>query len=433
MERALGPQIEHLLRELAPQVLGTLVRRFHDFAAGEDAVQEALLAAAMQWPSEGVPENPRGWLIQVASRRMTDCLRSEAARRRRESEAALEAGHLAPAVDAEPETDQDDALTLFFMCCHPSLTPSSAIALTLRAVGGLTTAEIARAFLVPEATMAQRISRAKASIRASGVPFRLPSSQERTQRLRAVLHVLYLIFNEGYTSSAGSHLQRLELSREAIRLARSIHALLPDDAEVAGLLALMLLTDARRAARTNAQGELIPLAQQDRTLWDRDEIAEGVALISAALPKGAVGQYQLQAAIAAVHDEAARAEETDWPQILALYELLKRMSDNPMVALNHAVAAAMVHGPSNGLELLRPLDSDARLAGHHRLDAVRAHLLEMAGDLQGAIAHYRIAATRTTSMPEQNYLMVQAARLSDNIASQDGTSALTPIPRVQYV
>jgi predicted RNA polymerase sigma factor len=301
------------------------------------------------------------------------------------------------------------------MCCHPFLTPSSAIALTLRAVGGLTTAEIGNAFLVPEATMAQRISRAKHSIKASGVPFRLPTSQERAQRLRAVLHVLYLIFNEGYTSSVGPQLQRLELSREAIRLTRSVRALLPEDGEVAGLLALMLLTDARRPARTGPDGELIPLTKQDRTLWDRKEISEGIALITAALSNGSVGAYQLQAAIAAVHDEAARAEDTDWPQILALYELLKRMSDNPMVMLNHAIAAAMVHGPSNGLELLRVLDSDARLAGHHRLDAVRAHLLEMAGDDKAAITHYRIAAGRTTSTPERNYLMTQAARLSESL------------------
>jgi predicted RNA polymerase sigma factor len=331
------------------------------------------------------------------------------------------------AADLAPETDQDDTLTLFFMCCHSSLTASSAIALTLRAVGGLTTAEIARAFLVPEATMAQRISRAKQAIKASGVPFQLPGSEERGQRLRAVLHVLYLIFNEGYTSSAGPQVQRVELSREAIRLARSVHALLPDDAEVAGLLALMLLTDARRAARASAEGELIPLAQQDRTLWDRDQIAEGVALISAALPKGAVGPYQLQAAIAAVHDEVTKADDTDWPQILALYELLKRMSENPMVALNHAIAAAMVHGASKGLRLLTALDSDARLAGHHRLAAVRAHLLEMAGDHHGAIAHYRIAATRTANIPERNYLMAQAARLTEITATQDG-GALTPRP-----
>lgn len=419
-----------LLRELAPQILGAVVRRFHDFAASEDAVQEALLAATMQWPKEGVPDNPRGWLIQVATRRTLDYFRIEEARRRREGEIASEPGGIVGAADVVPESEQDDTLTLFFMCCHPSLTLSSAIALTLRAVGGLTTAEIAHAFLVPEATMAQRISRAKQTIKASGVPFQLPSSREQARKLRAVLHVLYLIFNEGYTSSAGPQLQRLELSREAIRLARFVHAQLPDDAEVAGLLALMLLTDARRAARTNAEGGLIPLAQQDRMLWDRDQIAEGVALISAALPKGAVGPYQLQAAIAAVHDEAARAEDTDWPQILALYDLLKRMADNPMVTLNHAIAVAMVQGPSKGLELVKALDSDSRLAGHHRLEAVRGHLLELAGDLQGAIAHYRIAATRTTSIPEQNYLMARAARLSENVEGQDGTSEPGPLPRV---
>jgi RNA polymerase sigma factor (sigma-70 family) len=406
--------LEELLRQLAPQALGAVTRRFHDFAAAEDAVQEALLAAAIQWPREGVPDNPRGWLIQVASRRMMDYLRSEEARRRREAEVALETAQLTASTDIEPEVDRDDALTLFFMCCHPSLTPSSAIALTLRAVGGLTTAEIANAFLVPEATMAQRISRAKASIKASGVPFQLPTNQEQAQRIRAVLHVLYLIFNEGYTSSAGPHLQRPELSREAIRLTRCVHTLLPDDAEVAGLLALMLLTDARRAARTGQDGELIPLTKQDRALWDRAEISEGITLLTAALSKGSIGAYQLQAAIAAVHDEAARAEETDWPQILALYELLKRMSDNPMVILNHAIAAAMVHGPSKGLELLKALDSDPRIASHHRLDAVRAHLLEMAGDPRAAITHYRLAASRTTSIPEQNYLITQAARLSES-------------------
>ena len=411
--------IEHLLRELAPQVVGAVTRRFHDFAAAEDAVQEALLAAALQWPQEGVPDNPRGWLIQVAVRRMTDYLRSEEARRRRETAVAEEAHQLAEAVDAENDSDQDDTLTLLFMCCHPALTPPSAIALTLRAVGGLTTAEIAKAFLVPEATMAQRISRAKASIKASGVPFRLPTSEERAQRLRAVLHVLYLIFNEGYTSSGGPALQRLELSREGIRLARSLHTLLPDDAEVAGLLALMLLTDARRAARADPDGELIPLTKQDRTLWDKTEIPEGIALLTTALSKGSIGVYQLQAAVAAVHDEAARAEDTDWPQILALYELLKRMSDNPMVMLNHAIAAAMVHGPSKGLELLRALDSDTRIASHHRLDAVRAHLLEMAGDHQAAITHYRLAAVRTTSIPERNYLMTQAARLSQGTTRPD--------------
>lgn len=405
---------EHLLRELAPQVLGAVVRRFRDFAAAEDAVQEALVAAALQWPREGVPDNPRGWLIQVASRRMTDHLRSELARRRRETAAAMQVDRVVPPAPLEDEPEGDDTLILLFMCCHSALTPPSAIALTLRAVGGLTTAEIANAFLVPEATMAQRISRAKQSIKASGVPFRLPTSQERSQRLRAVLHVLYLIFNEGYTASAGPHLQRPELSSEAIRLTRTVHALLPDDAEVAGLLALMLLTDARRAARSGPDGELIPLTRQDRALWDREEISAGIALLTATLPKGSIGAYQIQAAIAAVHDEAARAEDTDWPQILALYDLLRRVADNPVVMLNHAVAAAMVHGPSAGLKLLDAIDADGGLKGHYRLDAVRAHLLELAGDHQAAMAHYRQAAGRTTSVPERNYLLTQAARLRES-------------------
>ena len=412
--RPLDTSSEHLLRDLAPQVLGAIIRRFRDFADAEDAFQEALLAAAIQWPREGLPDNPRAWLIQVASRRITDHLRSELARRRRETAAFVELENLAASADKPIEPDQDDTLILLFMCCHPALTSSSAIALTLRAVGGLTTAEIANAFLVPEATMAQRISRAKQSIKASGVPFSLPTNSEKAQRLRAVLHVLYLIFNEGYTSSAGPHLQRTELSAEAIRLTRAVHKLLPDDAEVAGLLALMLLTDARRVARTGPDGELIPLTKQDRARWDASEIAEGVALLTAALSKGSVGAYQLQAAIAAVHDEAPRAEDTDWPQILALYDLLKRMSDNPMVMLNHAIATAMVHGPSVGLELLDALDADGRLAGHHRMDAVRAHLLELAGDQAGAIEHYQAAAARTTSLPERNYLITQAARLREN-------------------
>ncbi|MBI2690294.1 MAG: sigma-70 family RNA polymerase sigma factor [Acidobacteria bacterium] len=392
--------IEQVLRELTPQVLGSVVRRYRDFAAAEDAVQEALLAAATQWPCEGWPENPRAWLTQVAFRRMADHIRSESARRKRESEAAI---------DATPQ--EDDALTLLFLCCHPALTPSSAIALTLRAVGGLTTAEIAQAFLVPEATMAQRISRAKQSIKDSGIPFQMPDGEKREQRLRSVLHVLYLMFNEGYTSSGGAALYRNDLSREAIRLARMVHALQPKHTEAAGLLALMLLTDARQTARTGAEGELIPLGEQDRSSWDKEKIAEGVALISAALPKGAVGPYQLQAAIAAVHDEAARAEETDWPQILALYELLKRMSGNPMVALNHAVAAAMVHGAGRGLELLGALQSDARMKNHYRLDAVRGHLLELAGETEEAVRCYRAAAGKTGSLPEREYLLMKAARL----------------------
>lgn len=405
---------EDLLRELAPQVLGSVIRRFHDFASAEDAVQEALIAAFMRWPQEGVPENPRGRLIQVASRRMIDQVRSEISRRRRETEVAEDADAVVPAfADVEHDMNQDDTLTLLFMCCHPALTSSSAIALTLRAVGGLTTTEIAHAFLVPEATMAQRISRAKQTVKTSGVPFQLPTQREQVQRLPSVLHVLYLIFNEGYTSTGGPQLQRLELSHEAIRLTRSMLKVLPENGEVMGLLALMLLTDARRAARTGPDGELIPLNDQDRSLWDREEIAEGVALVSAALSKGFVGEYQLQAAIAAVHDEAPNVQKTDWPQILALYEVLKRISDNPMVTLNHAVAAAMVHGPARGLELLTALESDARLANHHRLDAVRAHLLEMSGDHEAAIKHYRIAASRTTSIPERNYLLTQAARLEE--------------------
>ncbi len=408
----LDSHTEHLLRELAPQVLGVVIRRFHDFANAEDAVQEALIAAASQWPEDGVPDNPRAWLIQVALRRMTDHLRSELARRRRETAMANELDYLAPPAEIDSLVEQDDTLILLFMCCHPALSRPSAIALTLRAVGGLTTAEIASAFLVPETTMAQRISRAKQSIKSSGTPFRLPTDQERTERLGAVLHVLYLIFNEGYVASAGAQAQRLELSGEAIRLTRALHHLLPNDGEVGGLLALMLLTNARRKARTGANEELIPLDKQDRALWDQGEISEGLALITAALAKGSISAYQLQAAIAAVHSEAAKAEDTDWPQILALYELLKHMSNNPMVMLNHAIATAMVRGPSEGLRLLTILDEDGRLTGHYRLDAVRAYLLEMAGDNPGAIAHYRLAAERTSSLPERNYLMTQIARLS---------------------
>jgi RNA polymerase sigma factor (sigma-70 family) len=407
--------VERLLRELAPQVLGAVARRHGDFAAAEDAVQEALIAAAVQWPAGGVPANPRGWLYHVALRRLTDHLRSEMARRRREDAVATEVWAewaFVPPPDAEVGVERDDTLVLLFMCCHPSLTPASAIALTLRAVGGLTTAEIAAAFLVPEATMAQRISRAKQSIRASGIPFALPGPAERAGRLASVLHVLYLVFNEGYTASAGAALHRADLSDEAIRLARALHALLPDEGEVAGLLALMLLTDARRAARAGPGGELVPLDEQDRTLWDRAMIEEGIALVPAALSRGAPGPYGLQAAVAALHDEAPRAADTDWPQVLALYGVLERMSDNPMVSLNRAVAAAMVHGPAAGLEIIDRLGADARLRGTHRLDAVRGHLHEMAGDPERALAHYRAAAARTASTPERDYLTLKAARLA---------------------
>jgi RNA polymerase sigma factor (sigma-70 family) len=410
----LALEIEDLLRQLTPQVLGALVRRYGYFDIAEDALQEALLAAAWRWPDQGVPENPYGWLFTVASRRMTDQWRSDLARQRREMAAvalAPSAELVAPAADEVGTPDQDDTLILLFMCCHPALSPTSQLALTLRAVGGLTTTQIARAFFVPEATMGQRISRAKQRIKSSGIPFQMPPERERADRLQVVLHVLYLIFNEGYTSTSGPDLHTPELTIEAIRLTRGVHRLLPDDGEVAGLLALMLLTDARRPARTRPDGALVPLAEQDRTLWNQESIQEGVALITRTLSQAPIGPYQLQAAIAAVHDEATHAEETDWPQIVALYELLARISPNPMVTLNHAVAVAMVRGPRSGLELLATLDADEQLAEHHRLDAVRAHLLEMAGDTEAALASYQTAARRTTSLPERRYLEDRAARL----------------------
>lgn len=410
-----GPaEIEHLLRELAPQVLGALVRHYGHFDLCEDAVQEALLAAALQWPEEGVPDSARGWLIRVASRRLMDQLRSESARRKREESAANLAGPdelVAASPDTDRPDDSDDTLTLLFLCCHPSLSPASQIALTLRAVGGLTTAQIAHAFLVPEATMAQRISRAKRSIKNAGSSFEMPPEEERDERLGAVLHILYLIFNEGYTASSGSELHRAELTTEAIRLARAVHRLLPDDGEVAGLLALMLLTDARRAARTAADGSLVPLADQDRSLWNTEAIVEGEAMVTDALSRTRLGPYQIQAAIAAIHATAAKAEDTDWPQIVVLYRVLERVSDNPMVRLNHAVAVAMAGGPKEGLALLESLESDGRVSGHHRLNAVRAHLLEMAGDTEAAKADYLLAARRTTSTPEQRYLQERASRL----------------------
>ncbi|HEX6166022.1 MAG TPA: sigma-70 family RNA polymerase sigma factor [Acidimicrobiales bacterium] len=456
--------VEDLMRRLAPQVLGALVRRYGHFDACEDAVQEALLAAATRWPAEGLPRNPRGWLTTVASRRLIDRLRSDEARRRREDADAartptdswsapgpgdrrgagsgdtdvdigevIGSGHAGsggrsngtadtggrssrPAVAdtaAGDPAERDDTLALLFMCCHPALSPPSQLALTLRAVGGLTTAEIARAFLVPEATMAQRISRAKQRIRAAGARFGLPAGDERDARLRVVLHVLYLMFNEGYVATAGPDLQRADLTRDAVRLAREVHRLVPDDGDAAGLLALMVLTEARRPARTGPDGGLVALADQDRSLWDRAAIAEGVALISSTLATTTrLGPYQLQAAIAAVHDEAARADDTDWPQIKALYGLLERVSPNPVVTLNRAVAVAMVDGPRAGLDLVATLEADDRVAGHHRLGAVRAHLLEMAGEHDEARAGYREAARLTTSLPEQRYLLARAARLT---------------------
>jgi RNA polymerase sigma factor (sigma-70 family) len=400
-----APDLDSLLRTLAPQVLSVLVRRYGGFDTCEDAVQEALITAATQWPADGLPDNPRAWLITVAARRRTELWRNETARRRREENVVA----LTPP-DQEPASGVDDTLTLFLLCCHPALTPVSQVALTLRAVGGLTTTEIAHAFLVPESTIGQRISRAKKAIKDAG--FHLPPPAERAERLDAVLHVLYLIFNEGYTATSGAELHRAELTSEAIRLTRQLRDQLPDDGEVTGLLALMLLTDARTPARTGDDGALVPLDQQDRTRWDATRIAEGDALITATLADTPIGPYQLQAAIAAVHDSAASADDTDWAQILGLYELLTTVAPGPMVTLNRIVAAAMVHGPRIGLDELSVAETDPALAGHHRVIAVRAHLLDMAGDHEAARGHYLLAAANTDSIPEQHYLQARAAQLS---------------------
>jgi len=389
--------VTDLLRELAPRVLAAVLRRHRDFESAEDAVQEALLAAATHWPDDGVPDRPEAWLITVASRKLIDQWRSEQASRRREEAVALD-------VPPEP-SDVDDTLEVFLLCCHPDLTPPSQIALTLRAVGGLTTSEVARAFLVPETTMAQRISRAKQRIKGAGFP--------RPTDFRPVLHVLYLIFNEGYTASSGPALHRADLAREAIRLTRLVRTLRPDDGEVAGLLALMLLTDARRPARTRADGGLVPLAEQDRGRWDRALIEEGLALVEHTLTHARVGVYQVEAAIAAVHAEAAQASATDWPQVAALYRLLSTLDPNPVVTLNHAVAVAMAEGPTAGLALLHTVAADERMVRNHRLYAVRAHLLEMAGSPAAAQEDYRTAARLTTSVPEQRYLQERANRLTN--------------------
>jgi RNA polymerase sigma factor (sigma-70 family) len=396
-------ELEDLLREATPRVLAAVVRRFGDFADSEDAVQEAMIDAARQWPAQGPPENPTGWLIAVASRRMTDRIRADSARREREERLAVEPG-------AGPAGEADDTLALIFMCCRQELSPASAIALTLRAVGGLSTAQIAAAFLVPETTMGRRIARAKQTVAAADEPFGLPAPAERTDRLRAALGVLYLIFNEGYAASEGPELARAELSAEAIRLTRIARLALPEEPEVGGLLALMLLTDARRAARTDGRGELVPLDEQDRSAWDAAAIAEGNRVLAEAVAAGAVGAYQLQAAIAAVHDRARRAADTDWAEILALYGLLEGVAPGPMLALNRAVAAAMADGPQSGLALLAEVEP--RLEGHHRVHAVRAHLFELAGDEAGAHAEYRRAAELTASLPEQRYLTRRAARLA---------------------
>jgi RNA polymerase sigma factor (sigma-70 family) len=402
--------IEDLLRQLAPQVLGALLRRYQALDLCEDAVQEALITAAIDWPAKGVPENPRAWLSTVATRRLIDGVRSENSRRQREDRLVFGAppAELSRIPGDERDPDRDDTLILLLLCCHPALTPPSQIALTLKAVGGLTTAEIARAFLVPEATMAQRVSRAKQRIREAGATFSMPLAEELGDRLRAVLHVLYLIFNEGYTTTAGAQINRTDLTREAIRLTRELHRLRPGDGEVKGLLALMLLTEARRPARVTADGELVSLADQDRGRWDGDAVAEGVELVTGALARGPVGAYQLQAAIAAVHDEAASAEQTDWPQVLALYQLLDQVAPNPMATLNRALAVAMVQGADAGLDLLASLNSDERVASHHRLYAMRGHLLQLAGSLAEARAAFEEAARRTASAPEKRYLIHRA-------------------------
>jgi len=391
--------IEQTWRELTPQVLGALVRRYGHFESCEDAVQEALLAAATQWPEQGVPDEPKTWLIRIASRRLIDILRNEEARRHREDAVRV------PEVAPEPAPGADDSLTLLFLCCHPALSTPSQIALTLRAVGGLTTSEIASALLTPEATMGQRISRAKQKVR--GTPFRMPA--EYAERLASVLQVLYLIFNEGYTA-----MTRVELAPEAIRLTRMLRTLLADDGEVAGLLALMLLTEARRTARTTSDGLPVPLDEQDRSLWDQDAIAEGVDLITRAMTTSRLGPYQLQAAIAAVHSEAKAADDTDWPQILGLYSLLESHLDSPVVTLNRAVALAKVQGPAAGLALLDTLRDDERVTRSHRYPAVRAHLVELVGDSEAAAALYLAAAKLTTNTPEQRYLRTRAARAAES-------------------
>jgi RNA polymerase sigma factor (sigma-70 family) len=410
-------ETEDLLRQLAPQVLGSIVRRYGNFDLAEDATQEALLAAARQWPRDGIPTNPKGWLITAASRRLTDLLRSDQARRRREDRVA----QWAPTETWDPygadhrAGGADDTLILLFMCCHPSLSVASQIALTLRAVGGLTTAEIARSFLMSEETVTRRITRSKQSIKDSGIRFAMPEPDEVSSRLEAVLRILYLIFNEGYASTAGPTLQRVDLAEEAIRLTRMLGFALPEVGEVKGLLALMLLTHARHRARSAPDGSLIPMAEQDRNLWDRDAIREGIDLITSTLPRGSAGAYQIQASIAAVHDEASTYEATDWQQIVALYGVLLRLDNNPVVALNHAVAVSMLDGPEAGLDLLRLLESDARINGDRRFHAVRAHLLEMTGDTAGARDEYETAAQHATNQQQQRYLHRQIARLDARV------------------
>ena len=412
----LDADAQQLLRVMAPQVLGILTRRYREFAGCEDAVQEALIAAAQQWPADGAPDNPRGWLLHVATRRLTDQIRAETSRRLREQlvvSLVPPDQQIAFAADGVATTEQDDTLDMYFMCCHPALSTSSQIALTLRAVGGLTTSEIARAFQVPEATMAQRISRAKQTIRESGVGFVEPSVRDRVSRLPAVLRVLYLVFNEGYTANDTSRPLNVDLSNEAMRVARQLVELLPDEPEALGLLALMRLTDARRTARLDGAGQLVPLDEQDRALWDGDAIAEGTRLLERALARGRPGSYQIQAAVAALHDEAKSPTKTDWPQIRELYARLLQVADSPMARLSHAIAVAMVEGPAEGLRLLDSLAADPVLAQSHRVAAARGHLYERQGNRVAAAEAYRHAASRSTSTAERDYLLLRAAGLAE--------------------
>ena len=403
-----GDPIISILREVAPAVLRALIRRYHDFDSCEDAVQEALIVAYQEWPNGRIPDNPYGWMLTVASRRLIEIWRNDSSRRRREE--ALAAGAAAQGTSV---SDVDDTLELLFLCCHPALNTSAQVALTLRALGGLTTSEIATAFLVPEATMGQRISRAKQRIRVDGSRFEA-SPEAHLERMPAVLHVLYLIFAEGHTASSGDQIHRVDLTREAIRLARQLSRLLPNDGEVTGLLALMLLTEARSAARSPDGSSLIPLADQNRSLWDTPAIAEATALLAQALSRARLGPYQVQAAIAAIHDHAADAQDTDWDEILELYDLLMVLAPGPAVALNRIVAVAMTRGPESGLRGLVSVEDEFELTDMHRLNAVRAHLQEMAGDLHAAQESYRAAARRTSSRPEQRYLLAKARGLADN-------------------
>jgi RNA polymerase sigma factor (sigma-70 family) len=407
-------------RRESPHVIGALLRRHRDYADCEDAAQEALAAAAEQWPRDGLPDNPRGWLIRVASRRLVDHVRSDRSRTAREEAVGTAQpadAFVAPAADESADTDGDDALLLLLLCCHPTLTRPSQVALTLRAVSGLSTQAIAAAFLVPETTMAQRLSRARNTLRNTGARFERPTADELPARVAAVLDVLYLVFNEGYARSSGATLVETSLAGEAIRLTRQLHAYLPDHDEVAGALALMLLTDARRAARVDARGDLVPLAEQDRSRWNADLVGEGTAILEAVLPRGPVGAYQLQAAIAAVHAESRRYQETDWAQIVVLYSMLDRVAPSPAVTLNRAVAVGMASGPTQGLAVLQPLLDDPALARYHRVPAVHAHLLEMSGALPAAEREYARAAELTSSRPEQRYLARRLVRVREEQAT----------------